>query len=185
MLGGESTEGVGQSVLEGRKGAGLEYAESLFELGPAFFDWVEVGRVGWKIEQPGPGLADAFGYAIDFMCGQVVHDNNLTGLELWAENMIEVSQKNVSIGSRFDCHGGDPAGNADRAQYSQRLPAACRNAFTKPRDAHDATVASRHFRRDTAFVEEDELRRIDLFDFFLPEFSLSFDSFGILLCGVE
>lgn len=182
---GEGTEGVGESVLEGRQGAGFEYAQSLFELRPAFFDGVEVGRVRWQIEQCCPGLPNTLGHAVDLVRGQVVHDNNLAGPELGTKNVLEVSQEDVSVGSRFDRHGGDPAGNTDRTQHAQGSPVTCRNAFTEPRTTRDATVAPCHFRRDATLIEEDESCRVNLFDFFLPELSLGSDPLAILFSGVE
>jgi hypothetical protein len=48
-----------------------------------------------------------------------------------------------------------------------------------------AAIAPGHFRGDTALIDEDELRRIDLPGFLLPELALRFDSLAVLLGGVE
>ena len=102
-----------------------------------------------------------------------------------AQNVIEVSQKDVSVGSRFNRHNADSAGDTDGAQYGHRSPVARWNTFMEPGTAYSAAIAPRHFGGGAAFVEEDEPRRIDLPGFLLPEFPLGSDPGGILLCGVE
>jgi hypothetical protein len=46
-------------------------------------------------------------------------------------------------------------------------------------------IAPSHFRRDAALVDEDELRRVDVPGFLLPELPLRFDSLAVLLRSVE
>src|ERR1700744_2297677 len=99
--------------------------------------------------------------------------------------MLQVSQKDVTVGGSFNRHGGYPAGNTDSAQYGQRAPAACRNAFIQACAAQDAAIAPRHLRGDAALVEEDEPRRIDLPGGFLPELPLRPDPLGVLLGGMD
>ena len=181
---GEGSEGISEGVLQRGKGSGLQNAQSLFDLGPAFLDGVEVGRIGRQIEQRRSGLANAFGNTLHLMGTQVVHDHDLTGSELRTQYVIQVSQEDVSVGGRFNRHDSDPAGNGDGAQYGHRSPVASRNAFMKPGATHGAAIAPRHLRGDATFVEEDEPRRIDL-PGFAPAFSLGLDPFEVLLSGVE
>jgi hypothetical protein len=48
-----------------------------------------------------------------------------------------------------------------------------------------AAIAPGQVRSDAALIDEDELRRIDLSGFPLPELALRFDSITVLLGGVE
>ena len=185
VLRGEDCKGVGKGILKRGQRACLQHTQTLFELSPAFFDRIEVGRVGWQIEKGGPGLQNAFGDTVDFVRSQVVHNHDLTGQQAWAQHVIEVSQENVSIGGGFNRHEGDPAGNADSAEYCQCSPAPGRNSFMESVTAHDAAIAPRHFGGDSTLVEEDEPCRIDLFGFFLPELSFCSDPPGLPLRGME
>jgi hypothetical protein len=50
---------------------------------------------------------------------------------------------------------------------------------------HGSAVTPRHFRSDAAFIDEDELRRVDVARFSLPELALRLDSFAVLFGGAE
>ena len=185
ILGRNGGECFGESMLEGGDGAGLERAQLLFDLCPALFDRVKVRRVGWQVTKCGSGSFDEVAYAVDFVRSEVIHDDQLTGLQLRTQDVFEVSSEDVTIGGRFDRHRSHPSGNADRSQYGQCPPASGRNSFFNARPVQRTSVTPRHFRGDAALVNEDELRRIDLSGFLLPEPALAFDSLTVLLGGVE
>jgi len=122
VLRGEGSESFAQSLLEGIDGTGSESAELLLHLGPALLNGVEVGRVGRQVTERGPGLLDEFSDAIHFVSSQVIHDDQLAGFQLWAKNLFQISQKDISIGGRLNGHDGHPTGNADGSQYGQCAP---------------------------------------------------------------
>ena len=64
-------------------------------------------------------------------------------------------------------------------------PAAGRNPLFDARAMQRAAIAPGQVRSDAALIDEDELRRIDLSGFPLPELALRFDSITVLLGGVE
>ena len=185
MLGSEDAEGIGESVLERGDRAGLESTQPLFHLRPTFLDRVEVRRVGRQKEERCPGLVDSFGHTIHLMGAQVVHDHDLIGQQLRTQNLIEVGEKDVTIGRRFNGHGGNPTGSTDGTQYRHRSPVARRNALLKSGTAHRTPVALRHFSGNAAFVEKDQPCRVDFPGFFLPAPALLPDPLGVLLGGVE
>jgi hypothetical protein len=129
VLGCEGSESFAKSLLEGNDGTGFESAELLLHLSPALLDGVEVGRVGRQVTERSPGLLDEFSDAVHFVSSQVVHDDQLAGFQLWAKNLFQISQEDVSIGRRLNGHNGHPAGNADCSQYSQCAPVAGRNSL--------------------------------------------------------
>ena len=185
ILGRNGGERFGESVLEGGDGTGLECAQLLFDLCPALFDWVKVGRVGRQVTERGSGLFNEFPHAVHFMGSQIVHDDQLTGLQLRTQDVFQISPEDIAIGGRFDRHRSHPSGNAHRSQHCQCPPAAGRNSFVDARAVQPASVTPRHFRGDAALVNEDEIRRIDLSGFLPPELALRFDSLAVLLGGVE
>ena len=185
ILGRNCGERFGQSVLEGGDGTRLERAQLLFYLCPALFDRVKVRRVGRQVTERGAGLFNEFPDTVHFMGSQIVHDDQLTGLQLRTQDVFEISPENIAIGGRFDRHRSHPTGNTDRSQHCQRSPASGRNSFFDARAVQRTSVTPRHFRGDAALVNEDELRRIDLSGFPPPELALRFDSLAVLLGGVE
>jgi len=63
-------ESVGEAALQPEHGAGLGRSEQLLDLGPAFFNGIEVRRVGWQIAQPGSGVFDEIAHARDLVSRQ-------------------------------------------------------------------------------------------------------------------
>jgi len=116
ILGGEGSQRVIECQMEGGEGSGFESAEALFDLRPASLDGVEVWRVGWQIEQGCSCLPDEFFHAINLMRGEVVHNHDLTGFQLWAEHVFQISEEDVAIGGGFQRHGGDPTVYVDGAE---------------------------------------------------------------------
>lgn len=185
ILGRNSGECFGKGLLEGGNGTGLECAQPLFDLCPAFFDGVEIRRVGRQITERGTGLFNEFPYSVHFVSPQIVHDDQLTWLQLRTQDVFQISPEDITIGGCFDRHRGHPTGKTDRPQYGQCPPASGRNSFFDTRAVQRTSITSGHFRRNAALVHEDELRRIDLSGFLLPELALRSDSIAVLFGGVE
>lgn len=133
VLGCEGSESVAKSLLEGKDGTSFESAELLLHLGPALLDGVEVGRVGRQVTERSSGLLDEFSDAVYFVSSQVIHDDQLAGFQLWAKNLFQISQEDVSIGGRLNGHNGHPAGNTDCSQYSQCAPVTGGNSLIDAR----------------------------------------------------
>ena len=129
----EGSESFAKSLLEGNYGTGFERAELLLHLGPALLDGVEIGRVGRQVTERSSGLLDEFSDAVHFVSSQVVHDDQLAGFQLWAKNLFQISQEDVSIGGRLNGHNGHPSGNADCSQYSQGAPVTGGNSLIDAR----------------------------------------------------
>ncbi len=133
VLGCEGSESFAKSLLEGNDGTGFESAELLLHLGPALLDGVEIGRVGRQVAERSPGLLNEFSDAVHFVSSQVVHDDQLAGFQLWAKNLFQISQEDISIGGRLNGHNGHPAGNAHCSQYSQCAPVTGGNSLIDAR----------------------------------------------------
>lgn len=130
-------------------------------------------------------MFDEFFDAVHLVGAQVVHHDQLTGFQMRTQNVFQISQKNISIGGGFYGHDSHPTGKADRSQYRQGAPPASRNSFINAGAVECATVTPRHLRGDTAFIDKDELRRVDMPRFLLPELALGLDTFAVLLGGAE
>lgn len=185
VLGSEGGERFLKGLLKGGDRTGLKGTELLFELRPALFDGVEVGGVGRQVAKRGAGLLDEISHTVHFVSSQIVHDNQLAGFQLWTKDVFQVSQEDIAVRGRLNGHGGYPSGNTHCSQQSQCPPSASRNSLLNTRTMQRPAIAPSHFRRDAALVDEDELRRVDVPGFLLPELPLRFDSLAVLLGSVE
>ena len=130
-------------------------------------------------------MFDEFSDAVHLVSAQVVHNDPLTGFQMRTQNVFQTGEKNITVGGGFYGLDSHPAGKADCSQYGQGAPTASGNSFVDAGAVQGSAVTPRHFRGDAALVNEDELRRIDLSGFLLPEPALAFDSLTVLLGGVE
>jgi hypothetical protein len=124
---------LAKSLLEGNDGTGFESAELLLHLRPALLDGVEVGRVGRQVTERSAGLFDEFSDAVYFVSSEVVHDDQLARFQLWAKNLLQISQEDIAVGGRLNGHNGHPAGNTDCSQYSQCAPVTGGNSLIDAR----------------------------------------------------
>lgn len=178
-------EGFGECLLQGNNGTGFESAKLLFHLCPAFFNGVEVRGIGRQIAERSAGVLDKFSDAVHPVSAQVVHNDQLTGFQVRTQNVLQIGEKNITVGGGFYGHDSYPAGKADGSQYCQGAPSAGGNSFIDAGTVQCSAITPRHLRGDTAFVDKDELRGVDTPRFGLPELALSLDSFAVLLGGAE
>src|SRR5579864_2803079 len=87
--------GLGDSRVESFSSTSLLAPQDSFDLGPAFFDGVEIGRIRGQIQQAGAGGLDFFLYGRCFVGAQVVQDHDLSRLQFRAQDLIEKSQKHI------------------------------------------------------------------------------------------
>ena len=69
FVGFKLVEGVGDGPPEVVDGSGGGLSQEGLELGEGLFDWIEVGGIGWQVEQEGAGHFDGFAHAVDLVAG--------------------------------------------------------------------------------------------------------------------
>ncbi len=159
--------------------------KAVFELGPGFFDRVEVWRIGRQVQHRRPARLDALAHAIDLVCAEIVHDDHVTGAQLGAQHMIEVDEKDLSVGGRFDGHGGQHAGVVHRAQHGQSRPVSARHRCVHALPVPAPGIEPRPLCADAALVQVDQVLRRDPPDRLGERFALEPVFFAVALGGVE
>src|SRR5674476_18537 len=77
-----------------------------------------------------------------------------------------IRDRDVTIGGRFDGHGGHHASQAESAQNGQHLPMPLRGRFVNPLPALGSSPKPRHLRGHAAFIQENQPFRRDRTDLF-------------------
>ena len=172
-------------VFQGEYRTGLGGSQSLFYLSPALFNGVEVRRIGWQVQQQCTGSLDLFAHALHLVRRQIVHHHHVARFQLRTKGVFEISSKDIAVGGRLDRHRGDPPGAANRAQQSERAPAAAGRALTHSLARQGASIAPCHVGADATFIQEDQFFRIDLPGLFLPNVAGDLTGSVVLLGGVE
>ncbi len=182
---GDGLESLCGGVFELRHGSCGERAQAGFELGPGFFDGIEVGRVGWQVEQGCLASLDPFAYAVDLVRAQVVHNDHVAGTQLRAQYLVEEGQKHVAVGGGLDGHGGQHAGVVHGAEDGEYLSLPAGNPVADALSLPGTPVPSRHLRRDAAFVYVDQAIGRDRADGLEVGVALLEVVSGVALGGVE
>ena len=166
-------------------GSSGECAEAGFEFGPGFFDRVQIRRVGRQVEHGCPAGLDAFTYAVDLVCAEVVHDDHMTGTQLRAQHLVEEGQENVAVCGGLDGHGCEHAGVVHGAKDREDLPVAAGNPVADATAFRSTAVESRHLRRDAAFININQVFGRDRADGLEVDFAPVEVLFGVALNGME
>ena len=116
---------------------------------------------------------------------EVIHDDDIAGLQRGTEYRIEVGEEDLRIRGRLDGHGGDHATQAHRAQDGEDLPVAFGRGFADTPPQPSPSLALGHLRRDTAFIQENQPFWSDRPQLFYELFAALTVRFRVALGGVE
>lgn len=78
-------------------GSLLGRSHSVFDLGEGLLDRVEAGRVWRQIPEPGAGGADCLTDSSRLVGAEIVHDNDVAGLEHWHELLFDLGAEALAV----------------------------------------------------------------------------------------
>jgi hypothetical protein len=158
-------EQIGDGLIENILGSCFGRAEQQLQLGPGLFDWVQMGRVGWQVEQFCASGFDSFAHAFDLMRTQVIHHHHVARPQLRAQDMIQIGKEDLCVGRFFDGHGCDHAPGAHSAEDGHDFPVAARRRFMNAPASNTSRIVPRHRSGDAALIKEDQLVKRGRMDF--------------------
>lgn len=121
-------DGGGQSSIEGLAGEGLDSADDVLELGPGFFDGVELWRLRRSKQQLAAGLFDLLADVGVFVGAQVVHHHHVAGPQIGQQLMLDERPKDVVAGARIDGHESSKSIERHGPDRGDGLPLAANRA---------------------------------------------------------
>src|SRR5215211_667407 len=90
-----------QSLFEGidqiRQGSRLEATQEGLDLRPSQFNRVEVRRVRRQVDQVSTLRADQLFQSSDFVSGEIIHEQNITGLQRREDTLFDIAIKDRAI----------------------------------------------------------------------------------------
>ena len=161
IFGVDGFQCIGDGLIKRLFGSCFGVAEELLELGPGFFDGVQVRRVRWQIEQLCAAGFNQLAYPRHFVRRQIVHHHHVARPQCGAQHLLHIGLEDIAVGGRFDGHRRKDAAQAHRAQGGQHFPATLRRGFADPLALRRPAPLPRHGRGDAAFVQENQLLRRD------------------------
>lgn len=122
----------------------------------------EVGTVGRQVEQAGAGGLDRVTHASGLVGGQVVHDDDVAGLECRHQHLFDIGEKHIAVHGAIVDEGRGHARQPQRTGEGRCFPMAVWHACPAAFAAWRSSAQARHLGRQPGFVDEDQLRRIEI-----------------------
>lgn len=144
--------------------SGLGGSQNLLELRPSFFDWVEIGRIGRKIEELRACCLDLLLDAWHLVRTQVVHHHHVTRSQRRNQKMLDIGAKDLAVGGGGNGHGSHHAGQPQSGNQGDHAPMRFRRGFYNAHARRSTTVEARHGSRQASLIEKDKMFRLDFRD---------------------
>ena len=78
-------------------GAFLSFAEQDFQFCEDLLDRIEVGAIRRQEDEPSPGGADGPSDSVALVGAEIVHHDNVAGLERWYQYLLDISTEALAI----------------------------------------------------------------------------------------
>jgi len=178
-----------QSLFEGfeqiAKGSGLETTQAGLDLRPRPFNGIKVGRVRWQKDQVGATRLDQLLQPGDFVSGEIVHEQNITGLKSRDNTLLDITIKHRSShSSRQNQRSGDPRPAHHRQGRGLRSGGLRRTVHDAPIGSR-SPVQARQACIYAGFIQKFEVFHLQLRNFFLKPAALAFHPRRVPLAGME
>lgn len=160
FVGTEVLEAFAEERPQGVNRAASRRANNRLQFGKAEFDWVEVRTVGREIEEGRAGALDQASHAGDFVRAEVVGDDEIAGHERRHEDLFDVGEEARTVERAVEHAGRGQAADAERREKGAGPPSGKWGVVVDADATGCAAVASQQVRRDTRFIEEDEMSRV-------------------------
>lgn len=152
----EHVTDVAKSFEQGIKGPGTEPPQVSFEFGEGHFDGIEIGAVGGQEQEPTASLAQCFGSARALVCGQVVEDDDSSGIKRRCQLRLDVGIEGGTVHSPFDHPRRDQGILRQSSNKCLSTPLAKGCRAIEPLADRCPSAQPREIRLDRRLVDEDQ-----------------------------
>jgi len=141
---------------EGVDGSDRAGSQKGLELGESHLDWIEVGAIGRKEQEPGAlGANSPLGLGA-LMSRQIVQDDDVARLEGRSELRVDVSFEDAPVHRRVNDERGGQGVASQAGDEGLRLPMSERGFGKEPLALRATAAQARHLGGRSGLVQEDE-----------------------------
>ena len=159
--GGEARQTLAEEWPERVDRATAGLANDGFQFGEAQLDRVEVGTVWRQEPQRRAGRFNGGPDAVDLVGGEIIGDDDVAGLQRRDEDLFDVGEEAGPVhGASEDSGGGEPR-HPQRGDEGAALPPPLGRVIGDPLAARPAPIAADQIGGDPAFIEKDEVGRVE------------------------
>jgi hypothetical protein len=168
-------ECLSNGLLQGLQRSCRLGSQARLDLGPAFFDGGEIGRIRRQIEQPDASGGTGGRDARHCMRTPIIPHEELPWTPLRQSHLLEQGEKDRAIREAFDRHGGNhprEIQGAEQGHMAASIDGLCRQRSRAPRRTG---VEPGHRLMASSFIETDEVVRSERLDGVLTHGPLPLD----------
>lgn len=141
-------------------GAPLGVSHPVLDLGEGLLNRVEVWGVRRQEPEPGAGRPDHCADGSRLVGTEIVHDDNVAGLERRHELLLDISPEALAVDRSVEDAWGRKFVAAQRPDEGQRAPVAVRSKAAQTLALRSPAVVRRHVGLDPCLINEDQSGRV-------------------------
>ena len=142
-------------------GAFADLFEQRFEFGEGLLDRIEVGAVGWQVEQLGAAAFDRLLDAGNLVAGQIIHDDDIARAQGRSEDLPNIGAEDVAGQGTIEHVGGGDAGSAQASHQGGGFPVTMQHRGEQTQAAGAPAEPPGHVGCRRGLVEEHQALRIE------------------------
>ena len=162
------------------EGSFVGLAEQPLEFGEHLLDGIEIRAVRWQEEQLGAGASDRLTNRFALVAAEVVHDDDIVGLEGRHQELLDISQEDVAIDRAVEDAGRVDSIVTERGNEGHGAPVSEGSLGIERLATSAPTMGPRHVGLGPGFINEDQTFGIEPALNPLPERTLARDVRAIL-----
>src|SRR5258707_3098032 len=144
------------------------FAQQVLEFGEYLLDRVQVGRIFRQKEELCANRADECPHDFTFVAAEIVHDDDVTGLQGREQNLLDVNCEALTVDRAIENPWGLDPIVAQCGQEGCGLPMAVRDFGCEPGAARRPAPQGGHVGLGPGLIDEDQTLRINLALILLP-----------------
>ena len=185
VCGREGVQGIGEGCDQVFQGARRLPTQMRFEFGKGQFDGIEIRTVRRQVAK-----LDALGLerrrnALNFVRGEIVQDQRVSGLQTGNEHLLEVDQEDFGVHRAIDQKRGGDLFLTERRQKGGTLPTTVRYGAHASFTAGTATVQASQLGVEAGFINKDQTRCVPIGLLAPPKGARTFNVGAVLLGGAR
>ena len=148
ISGGEAGEEFADPAAQMWHSTFSSFAQQSLELAECLLDGIEIWGVLGEIEEFRPHGRDGFGDAVDFMGRDIVHDDDVAGVQGGRETLFDIGEEGLAVHRCFDHEGSNQLVMAQACDEGDRLPMSMRRVIDQSLAAWATSSGSHHVGAD-------------------------------------
>jgi hypothetical protein len=138
------------------------FSEQRFQLGEHLLDGIEIGTIRRQEEKPGPDRADGPSHGVALVTAEIVHDDDVAGLERRHEELLDIGFEAFAIDRSIkDARCVDPVVPQGRKEC-KCLPMPVRRLSAQALPSRPPAMGADHVGFCPGLINEDEAGGINL-----------------------